>query len=192
MLNKFMGKKFDAVFESVIQRYQAGGFLTGDPVKFTASYKSSETYKGMPPHAKQELDELASSGLNIVVTQVGGKVSPASAGDQFRTANGTTITIAGDQGGGRHYGFVTVTPDMLELNDNGINLPAVPDQFKRKDKVIIKPQKVVNDPKNITRVTDKGNGTNTPTDLKLAGESTKLKKDNEALVSLYESTTQNL
>jgi hypothetical protein len=28
-----MGKKFDAIFESVIQRYQAGGFLTGDPVK---------------------------------------------------------------------------------------------------------------------------------------------------------------
>lgn len=186
-----MGKKFDAIFESVIQRYQAGGFLTGDPVKLKANYKSSDTYKGMPPHMQKDLDELATSGLNIVVTQVGGKVSPASAGDQFRTPNATFITIAGDQGGGRHYGFITLSPDMLELNDNGINLPAVPDQFKKKDIVIIKPQKVVDDPKNITRVTDKGNGKNTPTELKLASEGTLIKRDNSALAALYETATQN-
>lgn len=186
-----MGKKFDAVFESVIQRYQAGGFLTGDPVKLRATYKSSDTYKAMPPHMQKDLDELATSGLNIVVTQVGGKVSPASAGDQFRTPGQSVITIAGDQGGMRHYGFITVTPDMLEIQDNGINLPPVPDQFKKKDVVIIKPTKVVDDPKNITRVTDKGNGKNTPTDLKLAGESTLIKRDNAALVDLYESATQN-
>lgn len=183
--------KFDAIFESVIQRYQAGGFLTGDPVKFTAGYKSTDTYKGMPKHMQAVIDDLATSGLNIVVTQVGGKVSPSSAGDQFRTPSGTQITVAGDQGGNRHYGFVTVTPDMIELQDNGPNLPPVPDQFKRKDVVIIKPEKVVPDKNNITRVTDKGNGKNTPTDLKLAGESTILRRDNSNLVSLYETTTQS-
>jgi hypothetical protein len=186
-----MGKKFDAIFESVIQRYQAGGFLGGDPVKFVANYKATNTYKDMPPHMQEEIDRLATSGLNITVTQVGGKVSPASAGDQFRTSSSTTITVAGDQGGGRHYGFVTVTPDMLEIQDNGTNLPPVPDQFRRKDKITIKPQKVVDDPKNITRVTDKGNGKNTPTNLKLAGESTKFRRDTVNLVSLYESTEQN-
>jgi hypothetical protein len=137
-----------------------------------------------------DLDALATSGLNIVVTQVGGKVSPSSAGDQFRTPSGTQITIAGDQGGMRHYGFITITPDMIELQDNGINLPPVPDQFKRKDTVIIKPEKFVPDSKNITRVTDKGNGKNTPTQLKLAGESTLVKRDNSNLAALYESTTQ--
>ncbi len=186
-----MGQKFDAIFESVIQRYQAGGFLTGDPVKFKANYKSSDTYKGMPPHMQQAVDELATSGLNIVVTQVGGKVSPSSAGDQFRTPNGTQITIAGDQGGMRHYGFLTISPDMIELQDNGPNLPPVPDQFRKDDVVIIKPQKVVDDPKNITRVTDKGNGKNTPTQLKLAGESTIIKRDNSNLAALYESATQS-
>lgn len=186
-----MGKKFDAVFESVIQRYQAGGFLTGDPVKFKAGYKSSDTYKGMPPHMQSDVDALATSGLNIVVTQVGGKVSPSSAGDQFRTPNGTSITIAGDQGGGRHYGFLTITPDMIEIQDNGVNLPPVPDQFRKKSRITIKPEEYKANKNDITRVTDKGNGKNTPTELKLAGESTTLKRDNSALVSLYETTTQN-
>jgi len=183
-----MGKKFDAVFESVIQRYQAGGFLTGDPVKFTAGYKSSDTYKAMPKHMQADLDALATSGLNVFVTQVGGKTASA---DYFTAANQATVTVAGDQGGGRVYGYITVTPDMLELQDNGINLPPVPDQFKKKPVIIIKPEKLVPDKNNITRVTDKGNGKNTPTDLKLAGESTILRRDNSALVSLYESTSQS-
>lgn len=182
-----MGKKFDAVFESVIQRYQAGGFLTGDPVKFKAGYKSSDTYKAMPPHMQKDLDELATSGLNIHVTQVGGKVVGA---DYFKTADQASVTVAGDQGGGRAYGYITVTPDMLELQDYGINLPPIPDQFKKKPVIIIKPEKLVPDKNNITRVTDKGNGKNTPTDIKLAGESTQIRRDNSALVSLYESATQ--
>lgn len=182
-----MGKKFDAVFESVIQRYQAGGFLTGDPVKFKAGYKSSDTYKAMPPHMQKDLDELATSGLNIFVSQVGGKMASA---DYFTAAPQATVTVAGDQGGGRAYGYITVTPDMLELQDNGINLPPVPDQFKKKPVIIIKPEKLVPDKNNITRVTDKGNGKNTPTDIKLAGESTQIRRDNSALVSLYESAAQ--
>ena len=35
-----MGKKFDTVYESVIQRYTVGGFLPGDIVKFRPDYKS--------------------------------------------------------------------------------------------------------------------------------------------------------
>ena len=42
-----MGKKFDAIFEAVVSRYNVGGFLPGDIIKFKPDYKSSDTYKAM-------------------------------------------------------------------------------------------------------------------------------------------------
>ena len=59
---------------------------------------------------------------------------------------------------------------MVDMVDVSAGLP-VPDQFKKKDVVIIKPKRLKTDPNLITNVTDKGNGKNTPTNLKLAGES---------------------
>lgn len=182
-----MGKKFDAVFESVVQRYQSGGFISGDSVVFKPSYKSSDTYKAMHSQMQKDLDDLVNSGLNILVTQVGNNMGGHSAGTQFKNPVNATVTVAGDQGGGRHYGYITVSPDMLEIVDNGPNHPKIPDQFKRKDKIVIKPEEYKADSKNITRVTDKGNGKNTPTNLKL-GESAIFKKDMDNLASLWEQT----
>jgi hypothetical protein len=116
------------------------------------------------------VDELATCGLNIKVVQVGDKQSGYSIGNQFKPASQIVLTIAADHGGGRTYGRVVVCPDMVDMVDVSAGVP-VPDQFKRKDTVIIKPKQLKIDPKIITNVTDKGNGKNTPTDLKLAGES---------------------
>jgi hypothetical protein len=165
-----MGKKFDKIFESVISRSECGGFLPGDIIKFRDGYKNTETYKYMPSTLKKEVDELATCGLNIKVCQVGDKQSGHSVGNQFKPASQVVLTIAADHGGGRTYGRVTVTPDMVDMVDVSAGVP-VPDQFKRKDAVIIKPKQLKIDPNIITNVTDKGNGKNTPTDLKLAGES---------------------
>ena len=165
-----MGKKFDAVYESVVQRSEIGGFLPGDIIKFRDGYKNTETYKFMPSTLKKEVDELATCGLNIKVCQVGDKQSGYSIGNQFKPASQIVLTIAADHGGGRTYGRVVVCPDMVDMVDVSAGVP-VPDQFKRKDTVIIKPKQLKIDPNIITNVTDKGNGKNTPTDLKLAGES---------------------
>ena len=181
-----MGAKFDQIFETVIQRFSAGGFLVGDVVKLKSNYKSSDCCKYMNDQMKSELDQLAKSGLNIFVTKIGDTMSGASAGNQFKDSSRITVTIAGDQGGGRYYGHITVTPDLLELVDVSGGLP-VPDQFRKKDVVIIKPEKVEDDESHITRVTDKGNGKNTPTQLKLA-ESTIINKDTNNLAALYEKT----
>ena len=162
-----MGKKFDKIFETVISRGEAGGYLPGDCVKFRTGYKNTETYKHMPSTLKKEVDELATCGLNIKVVQVGDKQSGFSAGNQFKPAGCAVLTIAADHGGGRTYGRVTVTTDMVDESDGVL----VPDKFKKKDIVIIKPMELKVDPNLITNVTDKGNGKNTPTNLKLAGES---------------------
>lgn len=165
-----MGKKFDKIYETVLARSEVGGILPGDYVKFRSGYKSTETYKYMPSALQKEVDELATCGLNIKVCQVGDNQSGFSAGNQHKPANLVVLTIAADHGGGRTYGRVPVTLDMVDMVDVSAGLP-VPDKFKKKDVVIIKPKPLKTDPNLITNVTDKGNGKNTPTDLKLAGES---------------------
>jgi hypothetical protein len=181
-----MGKKFDKIFEAVVSRSEAGGgYLPGDIIKFRDGYKNTETYKYMPSTLKKEVDELATCGLNIKVCQVGDKQSGYSIGNQFKPASQIVLTIAADHGGGRTYGRVVVCPDMVDMVDVSAGVP-VPDQFKRKDTVIIKPKQLKIDPNIITNVTDKGNGKNTPTDLKLAGES-KAWDCTKELGNIYES-----
>lgn len=180
-----MGKKFDAIYETVVSRSEVGGFLPGDYVKFRDGYKNTDTYKHMPITLKKEVDELATCGLNIKVCQVGDKLSGFSAGNQFKTASCAVLTIAADHGGGRTYGRVTVTTDMVDITDGVL----VPDKFKKKDVVIIKPKQLKVDPNLITNVTDKGNGKNTPTNLKLAGES-KSWEDTKELGMIYEGILQ--
>jgi hypothetical protein len=138
----------------------------------------------MPSTLKKEVDELATCGLNIKVVQVGDKQSGFSAGNQFKPAGCAVLTIAADHGGGRTYGRVTVTTDMVDESDGVL----VPDKFKKKDVVIIKPMELKVDPNLITNVTDKGNGKNTPTNLKLAGES-KSWEDTKELGMIYENMT---
>jgi hypothetical protein len=180
-----MGKKFDAIYESVVSRGEVGGYLPGEYVVFRKGYKNTDTYRNMPTTLKKEVDELATCGLNIKVVNVGDKLSGASAGNVYKTASDVVLTIAADHGGGRTYGRVTVCPDMIDSVDYANGVP-VPDQFKRKDQVIIKPKKLKRDPNIITNVTDKGNGKNTPTDLKLAGESKSWESTKE-LGMLYEN-----
>lgn len=190
-----MGKKFDKIYESVIHRYQAGGFLTGDVVNFKKGYKSSDFYKTMHPEMQQQLEDLINSELNLVVTQVGYDSPGDSSGNQFKTSEDAVITVAGDHGGGRTYGQITVPAEILELDSesDGINLPKIPQKFRRESPGYEKGEKYKRDPKFITNVSDKATGKgndkvkNTPTNLKLAGESTRMSKEVGNMVSLYES-----
>ena len=184
-----MGIKFDEIYESVVSRYQIGGYLPGDIVKFRPDYKSCDCYKSMHSTMKKELDELVKSGLNIKVIQVGDKLSGASAGNQHKTADNVVITVAADQGGGIHYGSIAVKPDMIDVVDTNNPNPTVPDQFYRDDEKYLngKTEKYVDDMKHITRLTDKGNKRNTPTNLKLAGESKDIEKLGDLLEEMYSS-----
>lgn len=187
-----MGKKFNKIYESVISRGEAGSYLPGDIIVFRKNYKSCDCYKAMPSNAQQEVDELAKCGLNIKIVQVGDNLSGASAGNQFKTSSSVVLTIAADHGGGRTYGRITVSPDMVDMAQVGqFNTAPIPDQFQRKDKKVIKPKKYERDPNFITNVTDKGMGKNTPTSLKLAGESVKPWDDTRNLSLIYESNLKN-
>jgi hypothetical protein len=185
-----MGKKFDKIFEAVVSRYNTGGYLPGDIIKFRPNYKSTPTYNAMHSQMQKELDDLVNSGLNIKVVQVGAKTYNQSSANDHKTADNVVITIAGDHGGGRHFGSITVSPEMIDISYSSDPTPNIPDQFYRDDEKYLngKSEEWKSDQQNITRVTDKGNGKNTPTNIKLAGEGTRLKMDNDTMAMLYEKT----
>jgi hypothetical protein len=181
-----MGKLFDEIYESVVASTNRGGYVAGQLVKFKPGYKKTPAYQNMTSQLQKSVDELASSGLNIHIIEVGDNQSGASAGNQNKTANEIVLTIAGDQGGRRYYGSVTVSPDMVEVfEDDGFNLPKVPDQFKKVDKITIKPEPVQDFSGETNRQTDKGDGKNTPANYRLP-ESTILKMDNANMAMLLE------
>ena len=192
-----MGKNFDFVCETVVSRNSCGGLILGDFVKFRPGYKNTPTYKAMPTPLQVAVDDLATCGLNIKVMQVGDKLSGASAGNQFKTADNVVITIAADHGGGRTYNHVTVSLDMIDMVDIGTNSTGpIPDQWKKRDVVIIKPRPLQIKPGIVTNMSDKGTGMKakyTPVDHKLAGESTSIKNSMGDLANLYsESLEENL
>lgn len=193
-----MGKKFDKIYRSVMEavnsRYTVGGYLPGDLVKFRPDYKSSPTYKAMHSVMQKDIDDLIKSGLNIKVVNVGSRGISTSMSNSDKAASDIVVTIAGDQGGGRHYGGLTVTPDMIDVVSVNDPSPPIPDSFYRKDTTNYKPEEWQEEDgeQNITRVTDPGGPLgdgkkHRPTNLKLAGESTKFTTDKDNLGMLYEN-----
>jgi len=184
-----MGARFDKIFESVVSRYQVGGYLPGDVVAFRPSYKSTDCFKSMNSAMQKEIDELIKSGLNIRVIQVGDKMSGASAGNQHKSADMVVVTVAADQGGGRYYNSYTVTPNMIDLVDQSDFTVKVPEKFYHNSKVDLKPVEYVTDQQNITRLTDKGNGKATPNKLN-ESYGTQVTKDNASMAMLFEEAIQ--
>ena len=77
--------------------------------------------------------------------------------------------------------------ELVELEPN--QYAPIPDEFRRKSPGYDKGSKFKRDTKHLSNLTDKGTGMNTkntPTDFKLAGESSSKKSAND-MAMLYES-----
>ena len=184
-----MGKKFDEIYESVVSVLNYGGYAPGYIVKFRPNYKSNESYKAFPTYLQEQIDELVNSGLHIKVIQVGHNSPGDAAGNSHKTADNVIVTVAADQGGGRYYNSVTVPAVMLDVENVDAFTAKIPDQFVRKDTTDYKPKKFKADSTHPTRQTNKNSGVggkNTPTELKLAGESTRFSIDRDTIGMLYE------
>lgn len=178
-----MGKTFDQIVETVMGRFNGGGYLPGMYVKFRPEYKSCDCYRAMPSDMKRALDELIKTGYKLKVLQIGDNLSGHSAGNQFKTANTAVITIAADQGAGHRSGSITVTPDMIDVDEEGFKLP---DEYVKDYTKPFEMEEFLPDAKHPSRLTDKGNKKNTPTSIKL-GESSSPTKDFANLAIIMEN-----
>ena len=135
--------KFNVIFEGNFQRYQGGGFLTGDCVKIKEGALSHEWCVGKGDNVKEQIKRFMESGLNIRVSTVK-PVRPAVQGSmqQDQVPGQYFCDIALEKAPGLFLDFMEVPSELLEVNDHGINLPPVSDKNKREDEIQIKPTEV--------------------------------------------------
>lgn len=163
-----MNSKFDTIFESNFTRFQGGGFLTGDVIKFKNGWESSDWCKSAPQQTLDKIKELADSDLILRVSSVKPiRPSVNSDVDQARGVDGFFIDIAQETAPGRYSGhFITVPQDIIEFDTSGNNerTPDIPDSLRREEDVDLKPKELENedvsgdseDTRNVDPVKDTG------------------------------------
>ena len=168
-------KKFMPLLESYMKRFERGGFLVGDIFNFDDNFKSHEEYKALGQNIKDMIDEMIESGLHIRVVGIKDEAPqryPANADGGSLTP---VLNIALDNMGGRVTHHCSIPCCLGQPGESPYpNLDPIPDGVRRKDKVNIKPEEVVEDEENLSNKTDKGNGELSQTKLKLPTGNTEL------------------
>lgn len=145
-----MEKRFLKLYEAALTRYNRGGFLASDLVKFTDNALRHEFFKNQPDSVKAAVKDLIDSGLNLRVKTVK-SYFPAVMGAGNPDYNGVSfnIEIVPEIAPGKfdYQKTVTVPADLLIQVDTYPNLPPVPDKLKYDNKVQIEPKEVKSDTK---------------------------------------------
>lgn len=145
-----MSRKFEAIVESALQRYQGADFLVGDRVKFVDNYNSHDWFQGLPDLALERLKAIIESGDNIRVTSVTANRPTGTLPVNAPNVVGTSIGIAREQAPGLFTSPFTVPHDIIVLQEDGINLAGeTPEGQIRKDTSHIKPAEVDSDSDNL-------------------------------------------
>lgn len=166
---------FEKLFEAAMNRYQRGGFLVGDRLEFVDGFKTKDEYKGVGDNVKDLINAMIDSGLNIRVTDIKNEVpSYYAANPTQSTGENLFLDIALDAGGGRYTHLCTIPSCLVKSINDGVNLPPIPDEWKRKNKVQIKPKEVDEDQEHITRKTDTGNAQLSNSELQTPTQNTKI------------------
>jgi len=148
-----MDKRFNKLFEATLSRYTRGGFLTSDRVKFIDNVLKDEFFKNQPESIKTAVNDLINSGLNLRVRNVKSAMPAVmGAGNPDDYGYSFSIEIVPEIAPGTYdvNKAVTVPANLLVHQNDGINLPPVPDKLKYDNKVQIKPEEVkINDDKTL-------------------------------------------
>ena len=137
-------RKFQQIFEGNFQRFQGGGFLTGDLVKFRQGWNSNPWCKSLGENTITQLNTFAEGKYNIRVSAVK-TLRPQVQGSTQQdvgASNQYFCDIALEKAPGLFLDFIEVPSEILEYVDTGINLSPVSDENKREDEIKIKPEDV--------------------------------------------------
>ena len=140
-----METKFDVLFENMLERFQQGGFLIGDRVRFKKDALKMEFFKDKGTNfldiVKACMDP--SFDLNLRVSAVKSVYPTTSQNYRGGTESPDKIfvDVIIEYAPGLYRNPMTVPIETLELQDDGINRGPVPDSIKRKSKINIKPEK---------------------------------------------------
>ena len=170
-----MAKKFLNLIEQITGKINSG-LQTGGLVKLSSDYKSKEGYKNQNKEQQKYIDDYFDSDSNYVIKNITTEYPSKAPGNEDNRGNYFYVTVAKELANGLtdQQGKVTVTSDMLEPIDLGINRHPVPDSQKYDNKVQIDPKEVdEEDEIEITRMTQQGDSLK-PTELDNATQNTKI------------------
>lgn len=132
--------KFVNLYESAIQRFTRGGFLTGDLVKFTDNAFKDDFFKRQAPNYMQKAKSFSEGGLNLRVSAVKAVRPTIHSGDIQNEADSFLVDLVQEVAPGLYREFITVPAHVLEPIHTYPNLAPVPDSLKRKDNSNIDPK----------------------------------------------------
>jgi len=174
--------KFDTIYESAIQRFTRGGFLTGDLVRFTENAFRDDFFKKQAPNYIQKAKSFSESGLNIRVSAIKAVRPTIHSGDIQNEAESFLIDIVQEVAPGLYREFITVPAHVLQHIDTGNNLAPVPDSLKRPNDTSITPhpvdlkdeEELMLSPHRQTQTSDLGNHKDSEGDRKLNNVNVKI------------------
>jgi hypothetical protein len=173
-----MNKRFLKLYESTLTRYNHGGLLAGDVVKFVDNALNDPCFKNVQDEYKKQVEILIKGGKNLRVVNIKSTM-PAVMGAGNPDYNGFSfyVEVGEDQGGARVTGTTTVPQFLLVRVNDYPNLPKVPDQFKYQDKTHIDPKEVKDEAEETpfyapgrTRTSDRGNKKDTKSETSLGNK----------------------
>lgn len=140
-----MERRFNKLYEATLPRYTRGGFLTSDRVKFVDNALKNDFFKNQPESIKKTVEDLINSGVNLRVKNVKSAmpaVMGAGNSDMYGYSFSLEIVPEIAPGTFDYNKAVTVPTTLVTHQDDGINLPPIPDQYKYDSKVNIEPKTV--------------------------------------------------
>jgi len=174
--------KFNAIYESAIQRFTRGGFLTGDLVKFTENAFRDDFFKKQAPNYIQKAKAFNEGGLNLRVSAIKAVRPTIHAGDVQNEAESFLIDLVQEIAPGLYREFITVPAHILEPINTYPNLAPVPDSLKRHNNTSIDPHpatikdeaELMLSPHRQTLTSDTGNNKDSEGDRKLNNVNVKI------------------
>jgi len=174
-----MKRKFVKIYESLITRYDHGGFLADDVVVFKDGALKDPFFDTVDDDYKAEIERLIKSGSNIRVVNIK-STSPVSMGAGNTDNNGYSfsVEVAEESAPGRIGTTITIPQHLIKkANPTLGSLPNIPDKFKRPDTTQIKPVEVKDEAEEVpfygpgrTRTADIGNKKDTKSVTSLANK----------------------
>jgi hypothetical protein len=163
-----MKRNFVKLYESTLQRYTNGGFLTGDVVVFKEGALKADWFKSLGSNTQEKIKKMVESGLNLRVSAVKNVLpNVMGAGNTDYTGTDVNVDITSEIAPGRYMDFATVPGNALASKCSYPNLPEVPEVLKKDDparRTNIKPKKVKDEQEEVpfysparTRESDLGN-----------------------------------
>ena len=134
-----MKMDFDTLFEHTLERYQQGGFLLGDRVKFVKGWEKLSFFKNKGQSFLDIVKSCSEPGFDLNL-RIGAIKSVRPTTTQNYTSGTESpdniyVDLYVEYAPGLYRTPMTVPIEAIEWADDGINTGPVPDSLKRKSRV---------------------------------------------------------